>query len=44
MSNETWWAHALQWGLWFLIMTLVMGWLARSHMRRHTSRESKLAR
>lgn len=29
MSDRPWWAIALQWSLWFAIMTLVMGWLAR---------------
>ena len=29
MSDRPWWAPVLQWGLWAVIMTLVMGWLAR---------------
>lgn len=33
MSSKPWWTHALQWGLWFLVMTLVMGWLARARLR-----------
>ncbi len=30
MSDRPWWAHALQWGLWALVMSLVMGWLAKA--------------
>jgi hypothetical protein len=30
MSDRPWWSHTLQWGIWALVMTLVMGWLARA--------------
>lgn len=30
MSDRTWWSHALQWGVWALAMSLVMGWLAKA--------------
>ncbi len=30
MTERPWWAVALQWALWGGVMTLVMGWLARS--------------
>ncbi|HEU5182004.1 MAG TPA: hypothetical protein VFW45_14540, partial [Candidatus Polarisedimenticolia bacterium] len=29
MSERPWWAPVLQWGLWAVIMALVMGYLAR---------------
>jgi hypothetical protein len=35
MSDRPWWALVLQWSLWFAIMSLVMGWLAR---RRNATR------
>jgi PH (Pleckstrin Homology) domain-containing protein len=33
MSDRPWWAHGLQWGLWAVCMSLVMGWLGRSRTR-----------
>ena len=33
MSDRPWWAHGLQWGLWAVCMSLVMGWLGRSRKR-----------
>jgi hypothetical protein len=30
MTTRSWWVYPLQWGLWFVAMTAVMGWLARS--------------
>jgi len=30
MSDRPWWGTAVQWGLWAVIMGIVMGWLARS--------------
>ena len=33
MSNGPWWAQVLFWGLWFALMSLVMGWMARSRQR-----------
>lgn len=30
MSDRPWWGAAVQWGLWAVIMGIVMGWLARS--------------
>jgi hypothetical protein len=35
MATQPWWAPVLQWGLWAVLMTIVMGWLAhtRSHPR-----------
>lgn len=29
MSERPWWSHILQWGVWALVMSLVMGWLAK---------------
>lgn len=31
--SRPWWATALQWGLWAVVMGLVMGWLARARTR-----------
>ena len=33
MPDSPWWAPAVQSGLWFVVMSLVMGWLARTRMR-----------
>jgi len=33
MNDRPWWAHGLQWGLWAVCMSLVMGWLGRSRKR-----------
>ena len=35
------WATALQWGIWFILMAIVMGWVARS---RHRARPAGKAR
>lgn len=42
MSSRPWWAHALQWGLWFLVMTLVMGWVARARLRHRVARAANV--
>lgn len=33
MTDRPWWATAVQWTLWAVVMTAVMGWLARSRLR-----------
>jgi len=33
MAERAWWITALQWTAWFGVMSLVMGWLARSRLR-----------
>jgi len=33
MTGKPWWATALQWGLWWIVMGLVMGWLGRSRSK-----------
>lgn len=33
MFDKPWSTHVLQWGLWLLVMTLVMGWVARARLR-----------
>jgi heme/copper-type cytochrome/quinol oxidase subunit 4 len=44
MSDRPWWAIALQWTLWALLMSLVMGWLAKGRFRaRPTSQARRLA-
>jgi PH (Pleckstrin Homology) domain-containing protein len=35
MAGRAWWATAIQWAVWSVAMTLVMGWLARSRLRPH---------
>jgi Bacterial PH domain len=40
MTTRPWWAPVLQWGLWAVVMTLVMGWLARTRTRPRPARES----
>jgi hypothetical protein len=34
MSDRPWWSIALQWSLWAVAMTLVMGWLARNRLKK----------
>ena len=33
MAEQAWWITVLQWTAWFGLMSLVMGWLARSRLR-----------
>lgn len=33
MSDRPWWAPAIQWGVWLVIMSLVMAWVARGRLR-----------
>jgi hypothetical protein len=33
MGERPWWTLVIQWGLFFVLMSLVMGWLARSRQR-----------
>ena len=43
MTERTWWATAVQWTVWAILMSLVMGWLARSRRRpRPTSEQRNL--
>lgn len=35
MTDRAWWITAIQWSLWFVVMSFVMGWLNKS---RHRSR------
>jgi hypothetical protein len=37
MAARPWWTYVLQWGAWFVVMSLVMVWLERS---RHPARSS----
>jgi heme/copper-type cytochrome/quinol oxidase subunit 4 len=36
-----WWAGAIQWTIWAIIMTLVMAWLARSRLKRRPPADSR---
>ena len=40
MSDRGWWMDAVQWGTWFVLMCLVIGWLARSRMGNQASEAS----
>jgi hypothetical protein len=40
MSTRPWWATALQWTLWALVMGAVMGWLARTRARARAPQEA----
>jgi hypothetical protein len=40
MSTRPWWATALQWTLWALVMGAVMGWLARTRARPRAPQEA----
>ena len=42
MNDRPWWAVALQWAAWGAIMTVVMGWLARSRAAAPESGEGEL--
>jgi len=39
MSDRPWWAIAMQWTLWAIVMTIVMGWLAKSRFRQRRADE-----
>ncbi len=41
MSTRPWWSIALQWGLWFVAMSALMGWLGRSRLRARSDAESR---
>src|SRR5262245_24054620 len=44
MADRAWWVTALQWTVWAIVMSLVMGWLAKSRRRaRPTSEQGRLA-
>ena len=44
MSDKAWWATTVQWTVWAIVMSLVMGWLAKSrHRTRPTSETRELA-
>jgi hypothetical protein len=44
MPNRPWTTFAAQWGLWFVLMSLVMGWLSRSRMRPRAAGEANVMR
>lgn len=44
MSDGPWWATVLQWTVWALLMSLVMGWLGRSRMKARPAAESRKLR
>jgi len=44
MENRAWWITPLQWTLWVVVMSIVMGWLGRSRFRaRPASQANRLA-
>jgi hypothetical protein len=40
MSGQTWWGTVLQWTLWALVMSAVMGWLGRTRMKARPAAEA----
>jgi hypothetical protein len=42
MSDRAWLHEAIRWSLWFLVMSVVMGWLGRSRMKQRVDRDSTL--
>jgi len=44
LENRAWWITPLQWTLWLIVMSIVMGWLNRSRFRaRPASQANRLA-
>ena len=44
MADRTWWVTTIQWSVWAILMSLVMGWLARSrHRARPAAHQRELA-
>jgi Bacterial PH domain len=41
MSDRPWWAPAIQWGVWLVIMSLVMAWLARGRLHPKLTRDGQ---
>lgn len=44
MSDRPWWATVVQWTVWALIMSAVMGWLGRTRMKARPAGEDRLLR
>ena len=44
MSDRAWWVHVLQWGTWLVLMTVAMGWLARSRLGGRAAARSNILR
>lgn len=42
--NREWWVPVVQWGIWGIAMTVVMGWMARSRMRQRPESERNTLR
>ncbi len=43
MSDRSGWAYGLQWVLWAVVMSVVMGWLARTRSTRRPQEANRLA-
>lgn len=41
MPEKAWWISALQWALWGVAMTLVMGWLGKCRLRSRPAAEAR---
>ena len=41
MADKAWWVTTVQWSLWAVVMSLVMGWLARSRHRERPPSEQR---
>lgn len=42
--GKNWWAPAVQWTLWGVVMTVVMGWLAKSRMKERPASDADTLR
>ena len=42
MSDRAWWVTTIQWSLWAVVMSLVMGWLAKSRHRSRPASEQRV--
>lgn len=41
MADRAWWVTAIQWSLWGVAMTLVMGWLGRTRLKHRSKADAK---
>jgi len=41
MTSRPWWAAAVQWGIWAALMSIVMGWLARTRTKAPAPHEAR---
>ena len=39
--NQEWWGSIVQWGIWGILMTLIMGWVAKSRLKIRSPSDSR---